>query len=103
MLFGRHGQNLDAAVREFDEAVAPIRQLEVLRLGPESLERDRVGYRAAVGGDHTQSGGLWGGGRHVRARFCSPGCRAVSAGRFRLSMVHGAIHGAEPRALFVTF
>ena len=27
----------------------------------------------AVGGDHTQSGGLGGGGRHVPACFCSPG------------------------------
>ena len=70
-----------------------------LRLGPESLERGRVGHRAAVGGGHTQSGGLGGGGRHVRARFCSPGCRAVSAGRFRLSTMRGV--GVEATAWFI--
>ena len=73
MLLGRDGQNFDASVREFEQAIALVRQVEVLRLGPESLERGRVGHRAVIGRDHTQSVGLEGGGRHVHACFHSPG------------------------------
>ena len=71
MLPGRDGQNLDVAVREFEQPVTPVRQCEVLRFGPESLERGRVGHRTAVGCDHTQSVALEGSVRHVPACLCS--------------------------------
>ena len=41
----RHGQNLDASVSELDQPVTLIRQLQVLGLGPGTLQGGKVGYR----------------------------------------------------------
>ena len=52
---GGHGQYLDASVRELEQAIALVRELQVLLFRPQSLQTAEVHEGAVVLSDDPQS------------------------------------------------